>query len=292
MTINKRFASNYYSDRFAAARRDISGDSYFATPDGVTEPSLLLDLHPGAVAAYSLRKLRTAYTGSAIRVRRSSDSAEQDIGFTSSGDLDESALTTFCGGGDGFVTTWYDQSGNTFNATQVVANSQMQIVSGGSVVVDSSGNVALSSDGSQTSYTVATHAAISQPWSVVSVSQHNRTNDNIIWSGQTLVFQGYYSSNPLSLYAGAYLNSGTSSTGRFVLFSTANGASSVYSENGAAVTGDAGLRSINANTLVLSGFSGSREILGLLQEVVFWTNDQSSNRVGIESNINDYWSLY
>ena len=43
-------------------------------------------------AAYSLRLLNKDYTGSAIRVRRSSDNAETDIGFTAGGDLDETAL--------------------------------------------------------------------------------------------------------------------------------------------------------------------------------------------------------
>ena len=33
----------------------------------------LLDSYSGAAAAYSLRKLKSSYTGSAIRVRRSSD---------------------------------------------------------------------------------------------------------------------------------------------------------------------------------------------------------------------------
>jgi hypothetical protein len=36
-----------------------------------------------SAAAYSLRKLRQLYSGSAIRIRRSSDNAEQDIGFAS-----------------------------------------------------------------------------------------------------------------------------------------------------------------------------------------------------------------
>ena len=53
----------------------------------------LLDTYPNAAAAYSVRLLRTAYTGSAIRVRRSSDNAEQDIGFVS-GSLDTSSLTS------------------------------------------------------------------------------------------------------------------------------------------------------------------------------------------------------
>ena len=96
-------------------------------------PSLLLDLYPSAAAAYSVRKLRTAYTGSAIRVRRSSDNAEQDIGFVA-GNLDTTALTTFCLATDGFVTTWYDQSGNAANATQTTAANQPQIVSSGAVI--------------------------------------------------------------------------------------------------------------------------------------------------------------
>lgn len=58
---------------------------------------LLLDLFPNASVAYSLRKLRTAYTGSAIRVRRSSDNAEQDFGFDNSGDLDVNSIENFVG---------------------------------------------------------------------------------------------------------------------------------------------------------------------------------------------------
>jgi hypothetical protein len=50
----------------------------------------------GAALAYGLRKLRTAYKGSAIRVRRSSDNAEQDIGFLGGG-LDTATLSGFVG---------------------------------------------------------------------------------------------------------------------------------------------------------------------------------------------------
>ncbi len=99
----------------------------------------LLDTYSGAAAAYSLRKLRSAYSGSAIRVRRSSDNAEQDIGFTALGNLDESALTTFCGSSNGFVTTWYDQSGNANNAVQTTASNQPQIVIAGSMYTNING---------------------------------------------------------------------------------------------------------------------------------------------------------
>jgi hypothetical protein len=99
---------------------------------GEALPLPILDqLSAPSAAAYSLRKLRAAYTGNAIRVRRSSDNAELDIGFTAIGDLDTTTLLAFVGSGSGFVTTWYDQSGNGRNATQATAGSQPRIVNAG-----------------------------------------------------------------------------------------------------------------------------------------------------------------
>ena len=95
----------------------------------------LLDIYPNAAVAYSLRKIRVAYSGSAIRVRRSSDNAEQNIGFLSNNTLDTASLLSFCGVGNGFITTWYDQSTNARNATQTTATNQPQIVSSGNLLL-------------------------------------------------------------------------------------------------------------------------------------------------------------
>ena len=98
-----------------------------ATLDQISAPS---------AAAFSLSKLRAAYTGSAVRVRRSSDNAEANIGFTANGDLDTAALLAHVGSGasdNGFVTTWYDQSGNGRDVTQATAANQPQIVSNGAI---------------------------------------------------------------------------------------------------------------------------------------------------------------
>lgn len=83
--------------------------------EGIPVGTLLLDLFPGAAAAYSLRLLRTAYVGAAIRVIRTSDNAEQDIGFLPDGTLDISTLQTFVGISDGLVKIQYDQSTNGFD---------------------------------------------------------------------------------------------------------------------------------------------------------------------------------
>src|SRR6056300_1672906 len=97
--------------------------------------NLLLDTYTGASAAYSLRLLSTSYTGDAIEVRRASDNATQDIGFVNN-ELDVTSLESFCSGTNGFVTTWYDQSGNGNDASQETAANQPQIVSSGSVITE------------------------------------------------------------------------------------------------------------------------------------------------------------
>ena len=81
--------------------------------------------------AYSLRKLSSAYTGNAILVRRSSDNTTQNIGFTPAGLLDETTLLAFVGSGNGFVQTWYDQSGFNRHVKQSTLASQPRIVNAG-----------------------------------------------------------------------------------------------------------------------------------------------------------------
>lgn len=61
------------------------------------ESGLLLDTYPNAAVAYSLRKLRSAYTGPCISVRRSIDSTLLDIGFDNNGSVDTQAIQDWCG---------------------------------------------------------------------------------------------------------------------------------------------------------------------------------------------------
>jgi hypothetical protein len=87
----------------------------------------LLDTYGGAAAAYSLRKLKSDYTGPAIRVRRSSDNTSQDIGFNSNGNLDTNALLNFIGGfnvlqySENFENAYWSKTGVSVTTDQVVA---------------------------------------------------------------------------------------------------------------------------------------------------------------------------
>jgi alpha-tubulin suppressor-like RCC1 family protein len=104
---------------------------FFAKSTGNALDKVGLTTSTLASPAYSLRLLSSTYTGYAIRVRRTSDNATQDIGFTTNGDLDTTALKTFVGAHDGYVTHWYDQSGFAIDAVQATAASQPYIVKAG-----------------------------------------------------------------------------------------------------------------------------------------------------------------
>lgn len=92
----------------------------------------ILDRYPSP-ASFSLRRISSTYTGPAIRIRRGTDNNEIDIGFVND-ELNISAISTFVGSGNGFVVTWYDQSGNNRNLETIVSVSQPIIYSNGNLI--------------------------------------------------------------------------------------------------------------------------------------------------------------
>jgi hypothetical protein len=107
----------------------------------------LLDDMPTPVVAYSVRRLSASHTGACVRIRRSSDNTLTDIGFSGE-QIDVGAITTFCGSGDGFIQTFYDQSGNSRNVTQATTTQQPIICQSG-VVPTENGKPAVYSEGTR-----------------------------------------------------------------------------------------------------------------------------------------------
>jgi trimeric autotransporter adhesin len=144
----------------------------------------VLDLISAIVAAaYSLRRLYASYTGAAIRVRRSSDNAERDIGFIGE-HLDVFALLAFVGAGNGFVKIWYDQSGNGRHATQTDPTRQPQIVSNG-VIETQNGLPTLFFDGADFMSFQGVH---DQLWSLAVVGRATGNNQGFVQFGQVNQF--------------------------------------------------------------------------------------------------------
>jgi hypothetical protein len=90
----------------------------------------ILDKIRGAVASYSTRRLKSSATR-CMRVRNDLGD-ELDIGFVGK-KLDEATLLVHCDGGDGIVTTWYDQSGLNNHATQTTVDNMPRIVTSGTI---------------------------------------------------------------------------------------------------------------------------------------------------------------
>jgi hypothetical protein len=87
------------------------------------------DLAVAPRAVLSLKRLISTATV-AVRVRRSSDDTETDIGFSGS-DLDTAALATFVGSNSAYVTKIYDQTGNGEDFVETTNSKQPRIVNAG-----------------------------------------------------------------------------------------------------------------------------------------------------------------
>lgn len=92
-----------------AEARFLSGGTLVPPPAG------LLTL-PGSPAAVYAVVQYVGWGGAALREKRASDSAQQDVGF-SNGYLDMASSNSFCSGTTCTVVTWYDQSGHSQDST-------------------------------------------------------------------------------------------------------------------------------------------------------------------------------
>jgi len=282
-------------------------------------PTLLLDLYPNAAAAYSLRKLRAAYSGSAVRVRKevSSVSSETDIGFLADGTLDTVSLLSFASdadSGDVFVVTWYDQSLSN-DATQSTAADQPKIVSGGSLVTEN-GKPAVDFDGvddflshspisgaALSAFTVSSSSDYSNFQAIISSRKNGNSFTN---NGYVILHSNDAPTNSTIAQArdgsdfqiSSFTNSLTAQ--RILSFiNDGNGVGSstqLLHENGSEKSNQSGLDPISyaaANDYCIGADNSTgSHFNGKISEVNIYSSDQSSNRTGVETNINDFYSIY
>ena len=130
----------------------------------------LLDVYTGAQAAYSLRKLRSNYTGNCIQVRRSSDNATQNIGFVTNL-VDTAAISAFVGPtASGFVTRWYDQSGNGVDLIQNTAAKQAGIYAAGSFFYEGT-DIVMDATSTNREFVRNTNTTVLTDWTIFNKSK-------------------------------------------------------------------------------------------------------------------------
>jgi hypothetical protein len=210
-------------------------------------------------------------------------------------------LLTFCGVGNGFVTTWYDQSGSANDATQSTAANQAQIVSSGAMITDVDTSK-ITTTWTSDRYNLTTGIDPNTKYLSVSVARRQTTSGILIGIGVDNTIGGTNGQSPLVWLASGSLRGYMPSTVIHNTITTADGYIITSEKNGS-----------NLKTMYLNGFAqpttateapsagnninmfgkaGGNITLGQYQEYIYWNSEQSANRTGIESDINTFYTIY
>lgn len=298
--------------------------------DGLTLPSA--DGTP--TAAYSVRLLGSAvgissYTGACMRVRRSSDNVEADVGFDTSNELsltspisntsDAQSYTDLADFVDhtgtpthAFVRIWYDQSRSN-DAGQATASQQPLIYDSTTGLITENGKSALQTDGSTSSMLLETssYAGDSGPVSVFAVRNCTLTSNTegvIIDQTDVLTFSSsdgfrfdcYNNTYRFGTNRSFSQSSFTTPTGQELQSGVANISGRTLYIDGSSVATTSGDQTTTGTTapltLLATRHSSPLAFEGTTQEIILYTGpsdgDQSSNRTGIETNINTHYGVY
>jgi hypothetical protein len=212
-----------------------------------------------------------------------------DIGFNVFGELDTVALAAHCGASSGYVSKWYDQSGNTNTATQNATADMPKIYDGTTgVVTDANGKAAVSfstqfidvpalSGAAFTHFVYHTNSSASAKM----FGMFDRNDNSFLYDEVT----GYW-----AFHRGASIRpSGLPSTLRKLVYVLMDTTNSELGINGATAT--AGTLGTTSSRFRIGNRAASYWS-GLCSELIIYNSDQSTNRTNIEDNINTFYDIF
>ena len=266
-----------------------------------------------AAAAYSVRQLSDKAV-ICMRIRRDmgagnpGDDDETNIGFDANGDLDTQAISDFCGTGTGFVTRWWDQSVNGNHLDQPVggtgSNSLQPQIYNGTAVITENGKPALSFDGVLDQFPIDNTGLDIGNLSVFIVTKHNTTSQTSIvlsMSGGTSPtnkrwYVGYQDLGDFNFgYASVSKAVSTTATTdqqlSTMIAGTTQGNMSAFIDGSliGTATRDTGISS--DQQAALGTFNNQFYANAKVQEFIYWSADQSTNRTGIETNVMTHFNI-
>jgi len=269
--------------------------------------NLLLDTTygSGAEAAYSVRKLRTAYTGPAMKVQDTVGGSTQDIYFDANNNIDEAAIVSYGGSNDVFVVTWYDQSGNGNDTEQPSSALRPKIYDGTSgALVTENGKPAVEFDGSNDSLTSSTppFSGTTNRTSFTVSKANTATSDDIIYginslAGLTGTIWQLTAETQLRVSGRIAFNNSAQtiySLGTLVFDGTTVNDANFYLNGSITTQGTSTGATINTSNNDWSiGHTPTQTTFydGKQQELIFYANAKSStDQTSIESNIGNYFT--
>lgn len=279
-----------------------SGDSNPSNTDTATTDFVgAYDAIPDLVHVYEpARRTLSSYGANdpLVRIRRSSDNAEQDFGSVTNGNLDIVAIATFVGAGTGFIVTVYDQVGAN-NPTQATAASQPAYIANGQ-----NSKPITRLDGMDDLLQTAFSGALSQPYSLYFAAEIDATdvNDNAIHAfvssdDATNVMLAYKSNtgspDVWTINASVALNGGAADANFNVWSILFNGASSQFWLNGISEgLGNAGTN--NADGITIGAhYNGAFPLLGNIAMIAIADpSHDNTERGAMQTAINSFWSAF
>jgi hypothetical protein len=279
-----------------------------------TAANLLLDAVPGALGAYSLRKLRTAYSGYCVKVQRATDNTQQDIGFIG-GIVDTASIRAFATGGNGFIAIWYDQSENTNNATQGTGFQPIFFRSDTFVTVEKNGvrKLALDFDPNPLSLVLPTgflNGATSLSYfQVAQINDYASSNGGVFGPSTTnsvgleilqhtiVSFRSFLRVNGTgrnSNSGAAYQLWDDATPSLTSIFGNSTDVTAYKNSSAVTLTSSAAMPALNFNGVYVMGYYNSSvtDMRGLFLELVIYDTNETANRSTAETNINTFYSIY
>lgn len=269
------------------------------------ESQLPLDVADGAAAAYSVRKLKSDYTGFAFEIKFFDNQGGElsgntyNISFDDDGSISDSSLSGAILAEvssptdpndihEARISTWYDQSGNGNNATQT-DNAKMPllwtITSG---LVTQNGKPAVRFDGVNDDLR---WAEFNQNGDFYNLFVH--TGSFELNGSNTGNYQARIRNGGLWLFDGIGYQSPVTipsviNQHHLLAFEQSSGVLNFRVDDGSY-----GSLSRASGDYYVAGFKyAADEMNGWLQEAIFYNSDQSDNRTNIEKSINLYYNIY
>ena len=290
----------------------------------------ILDLYPSAYHAFSLRKLKSTYTGACLRVRRttttpSATTTTVDLGFDVFNTIslnspisnqtgtftNAKTLGEFCASivngysnpdgvnvnQDIFVVTWFDQSGNVKNTTQATAGFQPRLVNVGNLET-SNGKVAVRfvKTNSNILSIVDTAVPFNNVSSFVLGNATAVANAGVFLSLNNGTTTRFYlpNQNNISYITGNTFSGFTIVPGDDRLYELVCGTSTRAYSNGTLLTPSSVVSTALTNAFIAIGRVGQSGAFayadGYISEIISFVG--VLNRTGIESNINTYYTIW
>ena len=253
----------------------------------------------GVSGAYSLRKLSSTYTSFAIRVINPALPAGTDfadIGFDSlNGNLDTVALLAFANGGNLFIDTWYDQSGNNRHFRQQSSIRRPIIVTNG-IVERKNGWPTIRHIASSLQHLSlnTSHIASNTPWTINAVMGLDGGANGRVLSGNSNWLLGFWNGQAQRAFFGAWMPNPSQAvnTLNHIYTTITSGTRASVFHNMVRLFGTVPANA-PGSALFTGGLNGTSEMSNAsVQEILmFATSLNNTNRTQMEYNQGIYYNI-